>query len=117
MSVSSPAGRIIHWFGRRIRWWQDTFWPARGSIIMRGLTAAAVIGASLVILPARLYPLHLLFAALAGLAVLWQRRHQGQAFLVGQALVRVGLPWLAGHLAFGPMSGSSLALALSNASS
>jgi hypothetical protein len=79
---------------------------------MRSLAAAALIAASLIILPTRLYPLHVAFAALVGLAVLRERRQQGKGSLAGQALVRIGLSWLAGHLAFGPMSGPSLALAL-----
>jgi len=106
----SPAG----WLGRRIGlftgWWRETLWPRLGSPVTGLLLASALIGASLLILPARLVPLHLAFAALVGLAIVRQRRGKGSPG--GEALARVGLGWLAGHLAFAEMHGLSLALAL-----
>ncbi|MBN1136605.1 MAG: hypothetical protein JXM73_08460 [Anaerolineae bacterium] len=106
----SPAGRL----GQRIAlvacWWRAAFGPSLGSLVMGLLAAAALIGASLLILPARLGPLHLAFGALVGLAVVWQRR--GKCSPGWEALARVGLGWLAGYLAFGEMQWPSLALAL-----
>ena len=107
----SPAGRLGRWFGLFAAWWQDTLWPSLGSPAMvEGLLAAALIAASLLILPDRLGPLHMAFAALAGLAIV--RRRRAKASPGGEALARVGLGWLAGHLAFGEMQWPSLALAL-----
>ena len=106
----SPAGRL----GRRLvlftGWWRQTFWPRLGPPAMGLLVATALIGASLLILPARLGPLHIAFAALVGLAIVRQRRGKGSPG--GEAMARIGLGWLAGYLAFGEMQWSSLALAL-----
>ena len=107
----SLAGRLGTWFGRFARWWREAFWPSLGSPAMaEGLLAVALIGASLLILPARLGLLHIAFAALVGLAII--RRRRGKGSLGGEALARVGLGWLAGYLALGEMQWPSLALAL-----
>jgi hypothetical protein len=105
----SPAGRLGRWLGLFTGWWRETFWPNLGSPAMALLVATALIGASLKILPARLGPLHVAFAALVGGAIILQRR--GEGWPGGEALARVGLGWLAGHLAFGEMQWPSLALA------
>jgi len=106
----SPAGRVGRWLGSLSGWWREAFWPRLGSPATGLLVAAALIGASAVILPGRLAPLVAAFAALVALAVVRQRRGKGSPG--GEALARVGLGWLAGHLAFGEMQWPSLALAL-----
>ena len=106
----SPAGRLGRWLGLLAGWWREAFWPRLGSPVTGLLVAAALIGASLLILPARLGPLHLAFAAWVGLAIVRQRRSKGSPG--GEALARVGLGWLAGYLAFAEMQWPSPALAL-----
>ncbi len=108
--IHSPAGQMGCWICVLTKWWRETFWPQLGSPAMGLLAAVALIGASLLILPARLGPLHLAFAALVGLAIVRQRR--GRGFPFGESLAGAGLGWLAGHLAFGEMQWASLALAL-----
>ena len=106
----SPAGRLGRRLGLFAGWWRETFWPSLGSPARGLLVAAALIGASAAILPARLGPLHVAFAALVGLAIVRQRRSKGSPG--GEALARVCLGWLAGYLAFGEMQWPSPALAL-----
>lgn len=106
----SPAGWIGRWICVRTEWWRKVIWPQLGSPAMGVLVAAALIGASLLILPARLGPLHIAFVALVGLALVRQR--MGKGCLLGESLAGVSLGWLAGHLAFGEMQWPSPALAL-----
>jgi hypothetical protein len=106
----SPAGWLGRWLSVFSGWWREAFWPRLGSPVTGLMVAAALIGASLLILPARLGPLHLMFAAFVGLAIVRQRR--GKSSPGAEALARVGLAWLAGYLAFAEMQGPSLALAL-----
>ncbi len=106
----SPAGRLGRWLGVFTGWWRETFWPRLGQSAMGLLVAAALIGASVLILPARLGPLHVAFAALVGLAIVRLRR--GNRSPGGEAAARIGLGWLAGYLAFGEMQWPSPALAL-----
>ncbi len=106
----SPAGRLGRRLGLFTTWWREAFWPGLGSPAMGLLVAAALVGASLLILPVRLGPLHLAFAALVGLAIVRQRRGKGSPG--AEALARVGLGWLAGYLAFAEAQWLSLAMAL-----
>lgn len=106
----SPAGRLLRWIGALAGWWRDTLWPRSGPAVMAIVVAAALVGASLRILPARLGPLHLAFVALVGLAILRLRR--GKSSSCAEALAGVGLGWLAGYLAFAPVQWLPLALAL-----
>ncbi len=107
----SPGGRLARRLGRLVGWWRQVFWPAAGAALL-GLLAATILTAVLaVLLPDRLRPLYAVLAALVGLGVV--RRQRGRESLAGQALVRVGLGWLAGHAALGELEPASLALGLS----
>lgn len=106
----SPGGRLARALGRFAAWWRGAFWPAAGSALL-GLLGAALLTAILaVLLPDRLRPLHAALAALIGLGIAYRRR--GKEPLAAEALLRVGLSWLAGHAAFAGMGTASLVLAL-----
>ena len=106
----SPAGRFFRWLNRLVGWWREAFWPVAGSALL-GMAAAAALAAVLsLLLPDRLRLLNAVLVAVVGLGVAQRRR--GRTSWGGEALVQVGLGWLAGHLAFAEMSGPSLILAL-----
>jgi hypothetical protein len=106
----SPGGRLAGGLGRFAAWWRKAFWPAAGGALL-GLLGAALLTAILgVLLPDRLRPLLAALVALAGLGIAHRRR--GKEPLAVQALVRVGLSWLAGHAVFAGLGTASLALAL-----
>ncbi len=107
----SPADRLFGRLGRLVAWWRETGWPAAGGALLGCVAAAVLVLVLGLALPRSLRPLHGTLVALTGLG-LWQRA-RGRAPLLSGALVQVGLGWLAGHLAFAPMGGFSLLLALS----
>lgn len=106
----SPGGRLFRWLGRLVSWWQKAFWPVAGSALLASLTAGVLAGALVVVLPRRLYPLNAVLVALIGLGIV--QRWRNRTLLAGQALVQIGLGWLAGHAAFAEVSVASLAVAL-----
>jgi hypothetical protein len=63
------------------------------------------------LLPDRLRPIYAALLALVGLGLVLRRR--GKDPLAAQALVRVGLSWLAGHAVFADLEPASMILALS----
>ena len=106
----SPGAKISLSLGWFAGWWRSVFWPAAGSALL-GLLAAVLLAVVLSLaLPARLRLLSAALVALVGLGV--AVRKQGKEPLAGQALVQVGLSWLAGTLVFAEMGSASLALAL-----
>ena len=106
----SPGGRIARGLGRFSTWWREAFWPAAGAALL-GLLAALVLSAILtLLLPGRLRPLSAALAALTGLGLVQRRR--GKEPLVAEALVRVGLSWLAGHAVLAGLDTASVILAL-----
>ena len=108
---SSPGGRLARWLGRLAGWWREAFWPVAGAALL-GLLAAGILTAALaLLLPSRLRPLYAALLALTALGVIQRRR--GREPLAGQALVRVGLSWLAGHALFADPGLASSILALS----
>jgi hypothetical protein len=106
----SLGGRLVRGLNRFAGWWRDAFWPAAGSALMGVGVATALAVVLALLLPDRLRPLNAALVALLGLGLI--RRRHGQDSAPGQAVVQVGLSWLAGHLAFAAMSLASLGLAL-----
>ena len=106
----SPGGSLFRAIGRVMAWWRAVFWPAAGSRML-GMVAAAFLTLVLTfLLPDRIAPLNLMLAVLICLGVilhLW-----GRIPLGGQALMLVGLGWLAGHAAFAEITQSSIILSL-----
>jgi hypothetical protein len=106
----SPGGRLVRSLNRLAGWWRESFWPAAGAALLGAIAAAALAVVLALLLPDRLRPLYAALVALLGLGLVRQRRGKDSA--AAQAVVQVGLSWLAGHLAFAEMSVASLALAL-----
>jgi hypothetical protein len=107
----SPGDRVFRWFGQFRAWWRHLFWLERGSAFV-----TLVISVPVTIVLAALLGQNLLLLSMAALAAM-------QAGTIGaggrgtpspewDALVGITLPWLAGHVAFGSLTPSSLALAL-----
>jgi hypothetical protein len=107
---NSPGGRLFHGINRLVGWWREAFWPVAGPALLGLLAATALTIVLALLLPARLRSLYAALVALVGIGLIWRRR--GRATLAGQALVQVGLCWLAGHKVFVEVSGPSLVLAL-----
>ncbi len=106
----SPAGRLSDGLGRLAAWWRETGWPTFGGALIGSLAAAVLVVVLSLLLSDAMRLLNAALIALVGLG-LWQRQ-RGREPLLGGALVSVGLGWLAGHVAFAPMGGPSLLVAL-----
>lgn len=106
----SPGGRIFGGLDRFSRRWRDGFWPEAGPAVLGSLAAVALAVVVSLLLPERLRVLNAALVALAGLGVIV--RWRGRAPLATQAMVLVGLSWLAGHAVFAGVSRPSLILAL-----
>ena len=106
----SPGGRLALRLGRWTAWWRVSFWPAAGPALLGLLAALSLTVVLALLLPSRLRPLHAALVALVGLGVVQRRR--GRDPLASQALVRVGLSWLAGHAALSEVGAASVVLGL-----
>lgn len=106
----SPAHRLARWLGQLTSWGRTVFLPAAGP----ALRTAGVSLAAALILSAALGENSLLLTlgvfALAQMALL-QSGGTGRVGIGWHALMGVGIPWLAGHLALSPLSLSSAVLA------
>jgi len=105
---ASPGERAIRWLGRALSWARTLLLPTAGRALgalisgaMLSLVVAAVLGTSHLLLTAAAI-------ALMQIALLTARREVGTGW---DSVLRIGLPWLAGHLAFGSPLLESLALA------
>ncbi len=106
---ASSAGRLLRGIKRLAGWWQ-AFWPVGGPLFIGWVAAAAFTCVLALILPERLYLLHVIAVSLALLGVVIRRG--GKPWLAGQALAQVGLGWMAGHLTFSAWTVPSLVLAV-----
>ncbi len=100
---NSPSDRASRWLGQLRTWRRDVLWPTCGPAI----AAIAVALPVTAVLGALLGP-DLLLLSLAALAVM-QLSLAWEGCSVVAALM---LPWLAGHVAFGPPTLASAGLAL-----
>jgi hypothetical protein len=107
----APGGRLRRSLGRLRTWWGEVFWPTRGSTLLAvvaALPVAALLGA---LLGPELILLSVAALALMQLGVVWK----GGRDVVPpgwDAFIAVALPWLAGHVTFGPVTLRSAGLAL-----
>jgi len=104
----SPGERATRWLGRALSWARTLLLPiaghALGAIaggVMLSLAVATALGTDHLLLTAAT-------VALMQIALFASRREVGTGW---DSVLRIGLPWLAGHLAFGPPLLESLALA------
>lgn len=104
----SPGERASRWLGRARSWARTLLLPTAGralGAIVGGATLSLVIAAALGVN-------HLLLTiavvALMQIALLTGQQEAGTGW---DSVLRIGLPWIAGHIAFGPPLLGSLALA------
>lgn len=102
--------RAFSWLNRKRAWWRAVFWPQRGQTLLTlaltlflTLILAVILGQLLLILT---------IAALAIMALALLRiRRRGASSLSLQAILEMGFAWLAGHVAFAPLTLWSFLLA------
>lgn len=107
----APGDRLSRWLGQLRAWWLDVLWPSCGPAV-----SAITVALPVTLLLATLLGPELLLLSLAAITVIemgliWAGG-RGTVAPMWNALVTVMLPWLAGHIAFGPLSPSSAGLAL-----
>jgi hypothetical protein len=108
----APGGRLRHLLGGLRSWWREDFWPSCSSPLLAILTAlplTALLGA---LLGPQLLLLSMAALALMQLGVVWDRGRSVSS-PGWDTLVSVALPWIAGHVTFGPLTlGSAILAAL-----
>ncbi len=108
---SGPAGRLAETQGQLKSWWDAELGLTRGSILVGlgstlalSLLLSALLGNRLLLLTLAAISLSQLVFVLTG--------GDGRPVPAVQAVLEMGLAWLAGHVLFEPVSASSLSLAL-----
>jgi chlorophyll synthase len=106
----TAPGSPSHRLGRRLAWWRAAFWPRLGSALL-GLVVALPLTLTLaIILGQRAIILTSAALAIMVLALLHARRHSAPPLSL-RAILEMGFAWLAGHIAFGPLTLWSFLLA------
>jgi chlorophyll synthase len=106
----SPSHRIFGRLGRMRAWWRGVFWPRRGSALLGLIVVLPLTLILAIILGRRVIILTLAALAIMVLALLRARRQSAPPPSL-RAVLEMGLAWLAGHTAFGPLSLWSFLLA------
>ena len=106
----SPAGRMGRRMIRLVGWWRETFWPTAGSSAVMIFLSVALAVLLSILLPSRVRWLNLALVAPMALGMIQRRR--SRAPLAAQALLFVGLPWLAGYFPFSVFRWHALLLSL-----
>lgn len=115
IEAGSPGLSVQRWLNGLLAWWRHRFWPeSKGGAISLLLTAAFMVGISLSLGSG------LLLLVLVGWALMIARARtrSGVATKLEGGLLAIsamGLPWVAGHLSFGALTWSSVALAICSA--
>ena len=107
----APGDQLSRWLGQLGAWWRDILWPSCGPAV-----SAIIVALPVTLLLATLLGPGVLLLSLAAITVIemgliWAGG-RGTVAPIWNALVTVMLPWLAGHIAFDPLSPSSAGLAL-----
>ena len=106
----SPSHRIFSRLGRKLAWWRAVFWPRQGPAFVGLVVALPLTLILAVILGQRVIILTSAALAIMVLALLRARRHSPPPLSL-RAILEMGLAWLAGHIAFGPLTLWSFLLA------
>jgi hypothetical protein len=105
----SPVGRALKGWAQLRRWMRETLSPER-----RGAVLALPVLPPLILLLSALVSWQLLVLSLAALALTlieWRIARRGSTHTALQAGLEIGLSWLAGHVAFAPLTAISFTLA------
>jgi hypothetical protein len=106
----APGGKLSHFVGKLRAWWSHILWPRCGSAILVIVIAVPTAALLATLLGAELVLLSVAALALIQLGVIWE----GGSTTVPpgwDAVIAITLPWLAGHVAFGPITIPSAGLA------
>ena len=106
----SPSHRIFGRLGWMRAWWQAVFWPRQGSAFVGLVVALPLTLILAIILGQQVIVLTSAALAVMVLALLRARRHSAPPLSL-RAILEMGLAWLAGHTAFGPLTLWSFLLA------
>ncbi|MBL7183800.1 MAG: hypothetical protein ISS50_05055 [Anaerolineae bacterium] len=106
----SPSHRIFGRLGRMKAWWRAVFWPRLGPALLGLVVALPLTLVLAIILGQRVIILTSAALAIMVLALIRARRHSVPPLSL-RAILEMGLAWLAGHIAFGPLTLWSLLLA------
>ncbi len=103
---NSPGGRLFRWLDRALAWWRGALWPQLGSELS-GLAIALPLTAVL----SFILGLRVIILTSIGLSLMALLSWRRLSPRLPRAIIEVGLAWLAGQGAFGPLSWPSSALA------
>ena len=106
----SPSHRIFGRLSRKLTWWRAVFWPRLGPALLGLVVALPLTLVLAIILGQRVIILTVAALAIMVLALIRARRHSAPPLSL-RAILEMGLAWLAGHIAFGPLTLWSLLLA------
>jgi len=107
----SPGDRAAHWLGQLRAWWHDVLWPACGPAISTVVVALPLTALLAALLGTELVLLSLAAVVVMQLGLAWESG-RGAVAPGWDAAIAVVLPWMAGHVAFGPLSLRSAGLSL-----
>jgi hypothetical protein len=107
----STGQRFGRWIAQLRSWWRNDPSPGQRSAIGTAIVGAAASVAFAIAIGPDILMLTLAGLALMQMAVL-MNRGRGSAVAAWDAVLRLGLPWLAGHLTFEVLSLPSIALAI-----
>ncbi len=106
----SPSHRIFSRLGHKLAWWRAVFWPRQGPAFVGLVVALPLTLILAIILGQRVIILTVAALAIMVLALLRAHRHSPPPLSL-RAILEMGFAWLAGHIAFGPLTLWSFLLA------
>jgi hypothetical protein len=110
-SPGSPGYRASRWLAGGLAWWRRDFRPHVGTEFF-SLILTLAVAITLAPLLGRMVTLLTLVAFVLMAVVFFSSRQREAISLSSRAILELGLPWLIGHLAFGPLNWESVAFAL-----
>ncbi len=106
----APGGKLNHLLGGFRAWWGEVLWPTCGSALLTLLVALPTSALLAVLLGMELLLLSAAALATMQLGAIWQRGRKKVA-PGWDALIAVAMPWIAGHITFGPTTLRSVGMA------
>lgn len=110
-SLGSSSYRASRWLTEVLAWWRRDFRPRVGTEFL-SLILTLIVAITLAFLLGHLVALLTLVALVLMVMVLFSLHRRGAISFSLRAVLEFGLPWLMGHLTFGPLTWESVAFAL-----